>query len=313
LDNNIYLQDVTISFTTKAGTVHAVNHVDLNVNSGEITGMIGETGSGKSVLGMSVLRLLAANSLISGSIIYKNSDLLQLAEKELNQIRGKVISFIPQNPDAAFDPTMKIGKQIIEGFLYHDKKSKAAGISHGIGQLQNYSFHEPQKTFNSYPFQLSGGMRQRALCAMGTVLSPKWIIADEPTKGLDAIIRQQVSQVFLELKKTANSSILLITHDLRLAQKICDTVIVLYAGTVLEQGPAGKLFDEPLHPYTCGLIDAQPHRKLLPLSGMPPSLINLPAGCKFHLRCSCRKDICCLKEPALLEVNGQWVRCWKYA
>ena len=313
MDNNVYLKDVTISFKTKAGTVHAVNHVDMTFNSGEITGMIGETGSGKSVLGMSVLRLLAANSMITGSIIYKNIDLLQLTEKELNQIRGKIISFIPQNPDAAFDPTMTIGKQIIEGYCYHDKKSTAAGISHGIEQLQNYSFHEPQKAFNSYPFQLSGGMRQRALCAMGTALSPEWIIADEPTKGLDAIIRQQVSQVFQDLKKTTTSSILLITHDLRLAQRICDAVIVLYAGTVLEQGPAGNIFDEPLHPYTCGLIDAQPHRKLLPLSGMPPSLIDLPAGCKFHPRCSCRKDICCLTEPALQEVNGRWVRCWKYA
>jgi peptide/nickel transport system ATP-binding protein len=313
LDNNIYLEDVTISFTTKAGNVHAVNHVDMTFNSGEITGMIGETGSGKSVLGMSVLRLLAANSLITGNIIYKNIDLLQLNEKELNQIRGKIISFIPQNPDAAFDPTMTIGKQIIEGYLYHNKKSKTTGISHGIWQLQNYSFHEPQKTFNSYSFQLSGGMRQRALCAMGTAHSPEWIIADEPTKGLDAIIRQQVSQVFQDLKTTTTSSIILITHDLRLAQRICDAVIVLYAGTVLEQGPADKIFAEPLHPYTCGLIDAQPHRKLLPLFGMPPSLIDLPAGCKFHPRCSCRKDICCLTEPALQDVNGRQVRCWKYA
>ena len=313
MDNNIYLENVTISFTTKAGIVQAVNHVDMTFNSGEITGMIGETGSGKSVLGMSVLRLLAANSMITGSIIYKNIDLLQLTEKELNQIRGKIISFIPQNPDTAFDPTMTIGKQIIEGYLYHDKKSKTAGISHGIEQLQNYSFHEPKKNFNSYPFQLSGGMRQRALCAMGTALSPEWIIADEPTKGLDAIIRQEVSQVFYDLKKTTNSSIILITHDLRLVQRICDTVIVLYAGTVLEQGPAGNIFDEPLHPYTCGLINAQPHKKLLPLSGMPPNLIYLPAGCKFHPRCSLRKNICCLTEPALQNVNGRWVRCWKYA
>lgn len=313
MDNNIYLKNVTVSFTTQIGTVHAINQVDMTINSGEITGMIGETGSGKSVLGMSVLRLLAENSLVTGSIVYKNIDLLQLTEKELNQIRGKIISFIPQNPDAAFDPSMTIGKQIIEGYRYHEKKSKETGISQGIKKLQNYSFYEPQKTFNSYPFQLSGGMRQRALCAMGTALSPEWIIADEPTKGLDGIIRQQVSQTFLDLKKTTNSSILLITHDLRLTQRICDTVVVLYAGTVLEKGPAGNLFNEPGHPYTCGLIDAQPHKKLLPLPGMPPSLIDLPAGCKFHPRCSCRKDICCEKEPSLQKVNGRWVRCWKYA
>lgn len=309
--HDIYLENVTVTFPTAEGIVQAVNQVSATFRGGEITGIIGETGSGKSVLGMAVLRLLAGNSRISGRIVYKNKDLLQLNEEELQEVRGKQISLIPQNPDTAFDPAMTVGRQIIEGYCYHEKKSWRAGKAHGLQQLQNFAFPEPQKIGNSYPFQLSGGMRQRALCAMGAALSPDWIIADEPTKGLDAIIRQQVSEVFRQLKK--DSSIILITHDLRLAQKFCDTVIVLYAGTILEQGTAGTVFNEPLHPYTCGLIDSQPHRKLLPLPGMPPSLIELPPGCKFHPRCSCQKNICRRQEPALLEVNGRLVRCWKYA
>lgn len=312
LDNHIYLEKVDVSFATKAGVVHAVNRVDVTFYSGQITGMIGETGSGKSVLGMSVLRLMAANSRISGQIRYRGRDLLQLSEQELNQVRGKMIAFVPQNPDTALDPAMKTGKQVIEGYCHHHGKSASDGKAHGLRLLQSYSFHDPQKVFNSYPFQLSGGMRQRALCAIGTALSPGWVIADEPTKGLDAVIRQQVVELFHGLK-TANSSIILISHDLRLAQKLCDDVIVLYAGTILEQGPAAKLFGEPLHPYTRGLLDAQPHRKLLPLPGMPPSLIQLPAGCKFHPRCPEEKAVCRLEEPVLREADGRLVRCWKYA
>ena len=309
--NDIYLENVTVSFPMAEGIVQAVNQVSATLRGGEISGIIGETGSGKSVLGMAVLRLLAGNSLISGRIVYKNKDLLQLDEEELQEIRGKHISLIPQNPDTAFDPAMTVGRQISEVYCYHEKKSRAAGSAYGLQQLQSFAFREPQTVSNSYPFQLSGGMRQRALCAMGAALSPDWIIADEPSKGLDAIIRQQVAEVFRKLKQA--SSIILITHDLRLAQKLCDTVIVLYAGTILEQGPAGTVFNEPLHPYTCGLIDAQPHKKLLPLPGMPPSMIELPSGCKFHPRCSCQKNICRLQEPALQEVNGRLVRCWQYA
>lgn len=313
MDNHIYLENVTVSFPAKAGTVQAVNQVDAVFNRGEITGIIGETGSGKSVLGRAVLRLTAANSRITGRIIYKNADLLQLTEAELNQIRGKTIAFIPQNPDTAFNPTMTIGQQIMEGPVYHKKTSKGAAKLQAIRQLQRYAFPEPHKIVHSYSFQLSGGMRQRALCAMSTALSPEWLIADEPTKGLDAMIRRQVCQLFFDLKENMQVSIIMITHDLRLAQKLCDTIIVLYAGTIFEQGTTGELFQTPLHPYTCGLINAQPHKSLLPLPGMPPSLIDLPPGCKFQPRCPEQTELCRLQEPALQAVNGRRVRCWKYA
>lgn len=313
MDNNIYLENVTVSFRTPTGTVHAVNHVDMTFKSGEITAIIGETGSGKSVVGMSILRLLESNSVTKGRIIYKNVDLLQVSEKELNQIRGRIIAFVPQNPDTAFNPTMTIGKQIIEGYIYHEEKSKTVGRSHGIEELKKYLFKEPEKIFNSYCFQLSGGMCQRALCAMNTALAPEWIIADEPTKGLDAMIRQQVFQIFHDIKNKKNSNVILITHDLRLAHKLCDTVIVLYAGTILEQGLTSKIFCDPLHPYTCGLIEAQPHRGFLPLPGMPPSLMDLPTGCKFHPRCPDQQGICRLQEPTLQVAKGRLVRCWKYA
>ncbi|SDF31884.1 ABC transporter ATP-binding protein [Sporomusa acidovorans] len=314
MNDNICIKNVTVSFTAKAGIVQAVNHIDAIFNSGEITGIIGETGSGKSVLGLSVLRLLAENSRVTGNIIYQDRDILQLPAQELNQLRGKTIAFIPQNTDTAFNPVMTVGRQIGEGAAYHHNIPQAAARRQAIEQLRRYAFQEPQTVAARYPFQLSGGMRQRALCAMSTALSPKWLIADEPTKGLDAIIRRQVFQLFHDLKASAGISVMLITHDLRLAEKLCDAIFVLYAGTVLEQGTAGEIFAGPLHPYTRGLINAQPHKTLTPLPGMPPSLIDLPAGCKFQPRCSCRKSICRLQEPPLQAINGRrQVRCWQYA
>lgn len=311
MDNHIALRQLTVSFTTKAGTVKAANRIDAIFPGGQISGIVGETGSGKSVLGLSVLGLLPENRIVSGSILYKNRDLLQLPEPEMNALRGKTIAFVPQNPDTALNPVMTVGEQLSEMFTCHGKANPVEARLRAIEQLRRYALSEPQTVFDRYSFQLSGGQRQRLLCAMGSALAPDWLIADEPTKGLDAVLRRQVFQLFQALRETSNLGILLITHDLRLAERLCDTVFVLYAGTVVEQGPAGELFAGPLHPYTQGLINAQPHKALTPLPGMPPSLIDLPAGCKFRPRCRQRTKLCS-QEPALRNVHGRQVRCWQY-
>lgn len=311
MGNHIALQRLTVAFTTKAGTVKAANQIDAIFLGGQINGIVGETGSGKSVLGLSVLGLLPENRIVSGSILYKNRDLLQLPEREMNALRGKTMAFVPQNPDTALNPVMTVGAQLSEMFTCHAGTNAAEARLRAGEQMRRYALPSPE-IFDRYSFQLSGGQRQRLLCAIGSALAPEWLIADEPTKGLDAVLRRQVCQLFQALRENSDLGILLITHDLRLAERLCDTVFVLYAGTVVEQGLAGELFARPFHPYTRGLIDAQPHKALAPLPGMPPSLIDLPAGCTFRLRCR-QQTTLCSQQPPLQNVNGRQVRCWQYA
>ncbi|MBZ9634857.1 ABC transporter ATP-binding protein [Clostridium sp. FP1] len=309
---DIKISDLMIHFYTKEGMVRAVDGVDLVFNNGKITGIVGETGSGKSVLGLSILNLLASNAKKSGSIFYKDEDLLSMDEERIQNIRGKVISIIPQNPSTAFNPILKIGEHINELFYYHEKVKKKFCKEKTLDVLRKFSFLSPERIYNSYSFQLSGGMSQRALTAMGMALNPKWIIADEPTKGLDAIIRNQVYNVFKGLKADKGVSMIVITHDLMLARKLCDEIVVMYGGKVLEQGDKEEIFSSPKHPYTRGLIDAQPNRKLIPIEGMAPNLTNLPNGCRFHTRCKYVKEICRVSEPDMYSTEGSKVRCFLY-
>lgn len=307
---DININNVSIRFKTKEGYVRAVNEVNITFKKERITGLIGETGSGKSVLGMSILKLLASNGEVQGEINYKNQNLLGLKEKEIEKIRGVEIGFVPQNPGTSLNPIMKIKKQLREGFCYHQGDSKKEGEIKALDFLKNFSFENPKAIGKSYPFQLSGGMKQRVLCAMGSELLPPWLIADEPTKGLDAIIRYDVYEVFKKLKESLNISMIVITHDLRLAKKVCDEIAVLYCGRILEEG--SDIFENPKHPYTIGLIEAQPHKNLKPLPGNPQGLIDLPKGCSFHPRCSQAMNRCKVEEPELFKVPKGRVRCFKY-
>lgn len=312
MSRDINIKDLKIYFNTKEGKVRAVDGVSVTFQSGKITGIIGETGSGKSVLGLGILNLVSNNSIVSGSILYEDKDLLKLKEKEIREIRGKKMALIPQNPSSSFNPILKVGSHINELFYYHEKEKKSSCKSKSLDILRKFSFSNTDLIYNSYGFQLSGGMSQRVLAAIGTALKPNWVIADEPTKGLDAIIRKQVYEVFYDLRSNMGVSMILITHDLMLAKKLCDEVIVMYAGKIIEKGSKDSIFNRPLHPYTRGLIDSQPNKKLMPIDGIAPSLTNLPKGCRFFPRCKVAIKSCADYEPVLFDVNGSKVRCFIY-
>ncbi|MCC0680766.1 ABC transporter ATP-binding protein [Clostridioides sp. ES-S-0005-03] len=312
MNRDISIKDLKIHFNTKEGKVRAVDGISRTFQSGKITGIIGETGSGKSVLGLGILNLVSNNSTVSGSVLYEEKDLLKIKENEIREIRGKKIALIPQNPSSSFNPILKIGSHMNELFYYHGKEKKNSCKSKSLEILKNFFFSNSELVYNSYGFQLSGGMSQRALAAIGTALKPNWVIADEPTKGLDAIIRKQVYEVFYDLRSNMGVSMILITHDLMLAKKLCDEVVVMYAGKIIEEGTKNSIFNNPLHPYTRGLIDSQPNKKLIPIEGIAPSLTNLPKGCRFSPRCKVAKKTCIDYEPRLFDVNGSKVRCFLY-
>ncbi len=299
------IEDLKVYFRTNAGIVKAVDDVSFEVRKGENFTIIGESGSGKSVLAQAILRLLPKNAEICGRIIFNGKDLLKLSEKEMRRIRGKEIAWIPQS-QTSLNPVLNVGFQCAEPLMEHfrmDKKSAFARIIRifeflGIGGNR----------IREYPHQFSGGMRQRVLVAMGISADPKLIIADEPTKGLDASKRSQIVELF---RKIGDKTMLIITHDINFAENLADRIAVMYCGKIVEVSPAKEFFREPLHPYSRGLLDSLPSRGLKPIKGFQPSMINPPKGCRFRERCEFAREIC-KDEPPLISLNGRFVRCWLY-
>ncbi|WP_125153009.1 ABC transporter ATP-binding protein [Clostridium rectalis] len=306
---DIKIKNLNVSFLTNEGTVQTVDDISLKLEMGKVLGLIGETGSGKSVLGLSILNLLPSNACVSGEIFYKNINLLSLNKKLIRNFRGKDIAFIPQNPGTALNPIMKVGNQIGEGV----KISKEIKESKVLNLLQRFLLSPPGKIKNSYPFELSGGMKQRVLASIGIFNNPNWIIADEPTKGLDAIVRQQVYETLHKITSNTDCGMLLITHDLILSKNLCNTIAVMYASDIIEIGKTSEVLENSKHPYTKGLILSQPHKGLKPMYGFAPSLINPPKGCKFYTRCPNKMDICSLKKPDFYKTkDGSKVRCFLF-
>ncbi|NQE05390.1 peptide/nickel transport system ATP-binding protein [ANME-1 cluster archaeon GoMg1] len=303
--------DLKTWFQTQDGLVKAVNSVNLRIEKNERVGLVGETGCGKTVLSFSIIRLLQPTTMIEGKILYKSKDILKLSEREMQKIRGKEIAMILQNPTTALNPVLKVGDQIAEAIWLHQGLKKKEAKEKAVEMLEAVKIPLAEKRANEYPHQFSGGMKERALIAIGLACCTSLIIADEPTRGLDVTTKAQIIKLMKDMTK--QRSMLFITHDLEVAAEICDNIAMMYAGELVEYAKTDDVFKNPLHPYTQGIFNSLPNRGLKPIKGMSPSLIDLPSGCRFYQRCDYAREICKNRHPEMVEMeNGHFVRCLLY-
>lgn len=314
------IQDLKTIFATEKGSVTAVDGVSFYIDAGEMVGIVGESGCGKSVTSESILQLLnARTTTYEGQIIYKGRNLLALSRDEMRHIRGNEISMIFQDPMSSLNPVYTIGNQIAEAIMIHQKLGKKEAYRKAVEMLRMTGIPAPERRIAEYPHQLSGGMRQRAMIALALSCQPQLLIADEPTTALDVTIQAQIIDLIQKLRNDTNMGVMLITHDLGVVAEVCTRVIVMYLGQVIEEGPVNQLFANPLHPYTRGLLKSIPRisgdrgRKLHVIKGMVPSLHNIPQGCRFAPRCEFAADRCREENPELQDAeSGQKVRCLYY-
>ena len=315
------VRNLTVHFLTEEGVIRAVESVSFEIFPGEILGLVGESGCGKSVTGLSLLKLIPIppGRIVSGDILFDGRNLLNLEEKEMEKVRGNDISMIFQEPMTSLNPVFTIGDQIVEAILLHQGLDKTEARRRAIEMLARVKIPSPEKLIDSYPHQLSGGMRQRAMIAMALSCQPKLLIADEPTTALDVTIQAEVLQLLKEIQQEMGMSVMLITHDLGVISEIADRVAVMYAGRVFEYGPLEAVFGKMRNPYTHGLMNSIPQltekkNRLNAIPGQVPDAMRLPAGCKFHPRCYLMIEDCKKEEPRLFQVNGDhFSRCirWK--
>ncbi|MGV8145156.1 MAG: ABC transporter ATP-binding protein [Alkaliphilus sp.] len=314
------IEGLKTSFNTTAGLVKAVDGVFFSVDEGKVLGIVGESGCGKSVTSLSVMRLIPKPNghITDGKILFEGKDLLQIKESEMRKIRGNHIAMIFQEPMTALNPVFTIGNQIGESLALHQGLTGKKNIERCIELLKTVEIPRPDKVVDEYPHQLSGGMRQRVMIAMALSCDPKILIADEPTTALDVTIQAQVLELMKELNAKLGTATMLITHDLGVIAEMADDVIVMYAGKVVEEAPVINIFKTTKHPYTLGLLKSRPDmldedEKLSCIRGMVPSPYNMPKGCAFAPRCDKRMDICDEKMPNLIEIEpGHKVRCWLF-
>jgi oligopeptide/dipeptide ABC transporter ATP-binding protein len=310
-------------FYTDDGVVKAVDGVDFYVRPGEVLGLVGESGCGKSVTSLSIMRLIGMpGKIVEGEIIFEGKDLVKASEEDMIQMRGNRISMIFQQPQTALNPVFKVGNQIAEVLSIHQGMGREAGLARAIELLQMVGIPEPARRAEAYPHELSGGMAQRVMIAMGLACIPQLLIADEPTTALDVTIQAQILDLMRNLRKNIGTAIILITHDLGVVSDMCERVAVMYAGQIVEQADVQTIFARPLHPYTQGLIGSIPilgklKERLEVIPGSVPNLVNLPPGCRFASRCRAREEhgleICTQRIPDLLETEQDHkVRCWLY-
>jgi oligopeptide/dipeptide ABC transporter ATP-binding protein len=313
------VKDLRTHFFTEEGVVRAVDGVTFSVRSGGTLGIVGESGCGKTVTALSILRLIPdpPGRIVGGSITFGERELLGLSEEEMRTLRGRAISMIFQEPMTSLNPVFTVGDQVAEGIRHHQRVSRREAWDRAVEMLKRVKVPDPARRAREYPHQLSGGLRQRVMIAMALALGPRLLIADEPTTALDVTIQAQILELLLSLQEEMRMAVILITHDLGVIAEVADRVLVMYAGRVVEEGSATDLFEEPLHPYTQGLLGSLPTleggkrlRRLQAIPGLVPNLLALPTGCKFAPRCPKVIDACWPTEPELREVRpGRWARC----
>jgi len=322
-DNILEVRNLKTQFFTEGGIVRAVDGVDFYVKRGEVLGLVGESGCGKSVTSLSIMRLIGQpGEIVDGEIIFDNQDLVKLPESQMLKMRGNRISMIFQQPSSCLNPVFRVGEQLSEVLFIHQDLGKAAGEKRAIELLGMVGIPEPESRIKAFPHELSGGMAQRVMIAMALACVPELLIADEPTTALDVTIQAQILDLMRNLGSKMDTSIILITHDLGVVAEMCDRVDVMYAGRIVEEAPVVELYRDPKHPYTMGLIGSTPvlgytDRELVGIPGSVPNLIDLPPGCKFSPRCLPRVQnnltICTEEEPELKAIApNRLVRCWLY-
>ena len=316
-ENILSVQNLHTSFHTDKGEVKAVNGVTFNLEKGKILGIVGESGSGKSVTAYSIMRILEKNGRITeGKILYKGQDIAEFSEKQMREFRGKCCSIIFQDPMTSLNPVFTVGNQLKEAIELHtDRKGKEAE-ARAIEMLTLVGVNEPEKRVKQYPYELSGGMRQRVMIAMALACEPDILIADEPTTALDVTIQAQILELMQSLQKKLGMAIIMVTHDLGVIADMCDEIIIIYGGRVCERGTAEDIFYRPHHEYTKGLLRSIPNvdrigEKLIPIPGTPINLLNMPKGCAFCPRCEEAMKICIEEQPPEMQMpDGHFASCW---
>ncbi len=312
------IKNLRLSFFTPAGEVKAINDISLQMNEGDVLGIVGESGSGKSVTAYSIMGLVPfPGRIIDGTIDFNGHRINDMTEAELRQIRGNEVSIIFQDPMTSLNPVYTIGNQIREVILLHTDMNKEQANKRALELLTLVGINEPEKRLKQYPHELSGGMRQRVMIAIALACEPKLLIADEPTTALDVTIQAQIMELMMELKEKINMSIIMITHDLGIVANMCEKIVVMYGGKIVEAGTSDEIFYNPKHEYTKGLlrsipkINAKKHEKLIPIEGTPVDMLNPPAGCPFAPRCDKCMKICLREMPEFTQVSeSHKCACW---
>lgn len=320
MKNLLEVKNLKTHFYTEDGIVPAVNGVDFNLKPGETLGIVGESGCGKSITSMSIMRLIPTppGKIVDGEILFDSKNIVEMSEAEMRKIRGNDIAMIFQEPMTSLNPVYTIGSQIMEAIMLHQNMDKKAARQKCIEMLRLVGIPRADEVLDDYPHQFSGGMRQRAMIAMALSCNPKLLIADEPTTALDVTIQAQIIELMKELKEKLNTAIMLITHDLGVVAEMADHVIVMYAGRIVEDANVLDLFKDPKHPYTIGLMKSKPSleggaKRLDVIPGSVPNPLAMPEGCAFHPRCSHAMEICQKQVPELKSIGaGRKVRCWLY-
>ncbi len=314
--NILEVRDLNIEYLTRDGNLKAVDGVSFSLGFHETIGLVGESGCGKSTIGLSILKILPINARVRGEIIYKNKDMVKMSDDEIRSLRGKEISMIFQDPMTSLDPIMRIKNQFFETIRAHFPRMEESEMVKMSSDVLRSIGIDPSRLEN-YPFEFSGGMRQRVMIALAIVLNPSLLVADEPTTSLDVVVQLQIMEVLKKLKDQKNMSMILITHDLGLVAEIADKVGIMYAGDLVEFGDVNSIYENPLHPYTQLLLVSIPNVKLEDMElkyikGNLPSLKSPPPGCKFYPRCPFAMDICSKEKPPTFDVNKRRVKCWLY-